>query len=369
MRRSLIVNTHASSCYFRTSVGGDGRKALIQITERCNLHCAHCFVSSGNWGEHMRLEDIVERVLPRLRRARVERLTLTGGEPFVHPSIMEICQAVAELDMPLGICTNATRTTDEQITQLQQLGNVHINVSFDGFRPESHGKFRGQQSSFAVTVETTRKFAEAGLLQGLLSTPNALTDVDEFAALCEFAVEVGAQYVLMNPLSSFGRGVKSRGRLAADDQKMRAIKVATEHFSERGLDLVHIRFPNDDKPLSGCDIGKLVYVFADGQLAVCPYMVFAARTPHSKHRDTEFLAGNILTDEVGPALDAYSFHSRYTVGSNVKCDSCAINTACGKGCPAAIISRGGYIGEVDEEQCPVPDNSPQLNRNGQAVPS
>jgi hypothetical protein len=57
MRRSLIVNTHASSCYFRTSVGGDGRKALIQITERCNLHCAHCFVSSGDWGDLDRPAD------------------------------------------------------------------------------------------------------------------------------------------------------------------------------------------------------------------------------------------------------------------------------------------------------------------------
>ena len=151
MRRSLIVDTHASSCYFRTSVGGDGRKALIQITERCNLHCAHCFVSSGDYGDHMRFEDIVERVLPRLRRARVERLTLTGGEPFVHPAIMEICTVVADMGMPLGICTNATQTTDEQIAQLKHLGNVHINVSFDGFRPESHGKFRGNQASFATT--------------------------------------------------------------------------------------------------------------------------------------------------------------------------------------------------------------------------
>lgn len=48
MKRSLIVDTQANSCYFRTSVGGDGRKGLIQITERCNLHCAHCFVTSGN---------------------------------------------------------------------------------------------------------------------------------------------------------------------------------------------------------------------------------------------------------------------------------------------------------------------------------
>jgi hypothetical protein len=66
MKRSLIIDTHASSCYFRTSVEGDGRKALIQITERCNLHCAHCFVSSGNWGEHMVRRDIADKVLPRL---------------------------------------------------------------------------------------------------------------------------------------------------------------------------------------------------------------------------------------------------------------------------------------------------------------
>jgi radical SAM protein with 4Fe4S-binding SPASM domain len=360
MRQSLIIDTHASSCYFRTSVGGDGRKALIQITERCNLHCAHCFVSSGDYGDHMSFENLVERVLPRLRRARVERLTLTGGEPFVHPSIMEICSVVADMGMPLGLCTNATQTSDEQIAYLKRLGNIHINVSFDGFRPESHGKFRGSQASFATTLETTRKFAEAGLLQGLLSTPNALTEVDEFASLCEFAVEVGAEYVLMNPLSSFGRGVKSQGKLAADDGKMRAVQAMTERFRKRGLDLTHIRFPNDDKPLSGCDIGKLIYVFADGALAVCPYIVFAARTPQSKYRDTEFLVGNIFQDEVGPALDAYGFHSRYSVGSNIKCGSCGMNGQCGKGCPAAIIANGGYIGEVDKAQCPMPDGKPLL---------
>lgn len=368
MRRSLIVNTHASSCYFRTSVGGDGRKALIQITERCNLHCAHCFVSSRNWGEHMRFDDIVERVLPRLQLARVERLTLTGGEPFVHPSIMEICRAIADFGWPLGICTNATQTTDAQIAYLKQLGNVHINVSFDGFRPESHGKFRGDQASFGTTLATTRKLAEAALLQGLLSTPNALTEVEEFAALCEFAVEIGAEYVLMNPLSSFGRGVKSQGRLAADAGKMRAIQAVTERFRERGLDLVHIRFPNDERPLAGCDIGKLIYVFADGQLAVCPYIVFAARTPQSKYPDSEFLVGNIFTDEVAPALDAYDFHSRFRVGANMKCGSCMMNASCGKGCPAAIIAGGGYVGEVDREQCPVPDGSKRLLQIGRPRP-
>jgi hypothetical protein len=36
---------HRPHLLFRTTTGGDERKALLQITERCNLHCAHCFVS------------------------------------------------------------------------------------------------------------------------------------------------------------------------------------------------------------------------------------------------------------------------------------------------------------------------------------
>lgn len=315
MKRSLLVDTHASSCYFRTSVAGDGRKALIQITERCNLHCAHCFVSSGDYGDHMELSSIVEKVLPRLLRARVERITLTGGEPFVHPQILEICQAVVDAGLPIGICTNATSTTDDQIAHLEQLGDVHVNVSFDGFRAESHGRFRGNTTSFSVTLETTKRLAEAGLLQGLLSTPNALTEVEEFAQLCQFALDLGAEYVLMNPLSSFGRGVLSKSRLEADDAKMRAIQSITEQFGEFGLDLARIRFPNDSKPLGGCDAGKIIYVFADGATAVCPYLVFAARTPQSKYPDTEFLIGNILEDDVAAALDAYDFHSRFRVGA------------------------------------------------------
>lgn len=35
-----------------------------------------------------------------------------------------------------------------------------------------------------------------------------------------------------------------------------------------------------------------------------------------------------------------------------------MNAECGKGCPAALVSRGELIGGVDSEQCPVPDDLP-----------
>jgi radical SAM protein with 4Fe4S-binding SPASM domain len=94
-------------------------------------------------------------------------------------------------------------------------------------------------------------------------------------------------------------------------------------------------------------------VFADGLTAVCPYLVFAARTPQSAYSDSDFLVGNILDGEIANALDRYDLARRLAMGANDTCQTCAMNGACGKGCPAAVISRGRQIGEVDSEQCPV----------------
>jgi len=302
----------------------------------------------------MRAAVLAEVVIPRLQRARVSRVTLTGGEPFVHPEIIEIVSQLTAAGVSVGVCTNATCISEDQIEALARFPNVHVNVSFDGFRAESHGKFRGDPASFDVTVATTRRLADAGLLQGLLSTPNALTTEDDYVELARFAVDTGAEYLLMNPLSSFGRGTKSKKRLAATKDSMTRIRNAVTLASRGLVDVVPIRFPNDDKPLAGCIAGDIVYVFTDGAVAVCPYLVFAARTPQSRYRDDEFIVGNVFDGEIAEALDAYRFHERYTVGTNDTCSSCSITGSCGKGCPAVVIADGGSIGDRDIETCPFP---------------
>jgi hypothetical protein len=39
--RSITQAGQASSCYFRTTAEDGARKELVQIDERCNLHCVH----------------------------------------------------------------------------------------------------------------------------------------------------------------------------------------------------------------------------------------------------------------------------------------------------------------------------------------
>ncbi|MEU7147038.1 radical SAM protein [Streptomyces sp. NPDC045456] len=350
--RSIRSPEKAVSCYFRTTVPHPYRKALVQITEKCNLHCAHCFVSAGPEGDTMSLDLIRTALIPQLKDSNVIRVTLTGGEPFVHPELLLVVEAFRTAGMDVGLCTNATLATDEHIEALAGMG-VHANVSLDGFAAESHGKFRGNRASFDTTVATVKKFAAAGILQGLLCTPNNLAEDEEYQELCAFARDEGARYVLMNPLSSMGRGVKAQSRLASNEQHMRRIRALTEPFGD-DLDLVNIRFPNDAKlPLAGCEAGRIVYVFTRGQVTVCPYLVFAANTPQSQHEAGEFIVGNIWEDDdIAARLDAYRFHDRYRVGNNSRCGSCVMASDCGKGCPAAVISAGGRIGEVDDEQCP-----------------
>src|SRR3972149_9135869 len=202
VKRQVIARGKVSSCYFRTSVEPPYRKALVQITERCNLHCAHCFIAAGDHGGTMTLMDIRKVLIPQLQRCRVVSVSLTGGEPCVHPDVIEIISLFRAVGMRVGVCINATCIEESQIEALAVFGDVHCNVSLDGFSPESHGRFRGDEESFVKTVTTVRTLGRSRLLQGLLVTPINLAEVSEYSNLCEFAVENGAAYVLMNPLSS-----------------------------------------------------------------------------------------------------------------------------------------------------------------------
>ena len=297
-------------------------------------------------------------LLPQLADARVGRLTLTGGEPFVHPDLAEIASMARRAGMGVTICTNATLIDREVMDQLKRLGGVKLNVSLDGFSAQSHGKFRGAPESFDQTVETMRALGERGLLKGVLVTPNRLAPIEEYKRLCEFARVCGAEYVLMNPLSPMGRGVGGARHLGTSEEFMRALEVETAKFKDEELDLVRIRFPNDRKPLSACEAGTIIYVFAGGEVTVCPYLVFAARTPQSRHDAAEFVVGNAFEHtDIASRLDSYPLHKRVKIKTDPVCGSCEMAGSCGRGCPAAAIAAGGKLGERDRDQCPV-DEAP-----------
>lgn len=353
--RRIAAPGVVNACYFRSGPTPGRRKALLKITDRCDLRCAHCFVSATADGNDMALECL-DASVGRLVEARVESVTVTGGEPLVHPHMEAIIGLLVAHDLDVTVCTNAVSVTDGLVGRMVDLGRVSFNVSLDGFSAESHGAFRGDRSSFATTVENTRRLGDAGLLKGILSTPNSLAATTEFTEVFAFARANGADFVLLNPLSSFGRGIRTRRRLRADDQVMR--EIAEGLRAERGDDddpeQVLIRFPNDAEPLSGCVAGDLFYVFPNGDTTVCPYLVFATENVLSRYARADFVAANLFEHaDFASRLERYDFRARYRPGDNQTCRSCSLEGSCGKGCPAAVVAAGGSLGDVDAEVCPV----------------
>lgn len=342
---------YCAACYFRTIAEYPNRKCLIQLTEKCNLRCKHCFVSADNSGKEMDYEKIKENIVPQLVQNNVKKVTLTGGEPFVYERLYDVISLLCTHEINVSICTNATLISKEFLSKISKYQAVHFNVSLDGFSSNSHGKFRGNMKTelYKNIIRNVKLLGQSGLLNGILVTPNIYSSIEEYINLCNFAKECGANYVLMNPLSQFGRGEKSI-KLAFDQIQMNKLRSATEKFGDEAMEMVYIRFPNNkNKPLGKCVAGKIMYIFTNGDIAYCPYMVFAAKDRNSLYEEQDFILGNIFEKDFdwNKSLEQYIFPVKY----NEVCFDCD-NASCRKGCYAAKIAKGRKLESSDDEVCP-----------------
>ena len=70
--------------------------AQIEVTGKCNMHCKHCrAVDEAN--RDLTLDEI-EKILDFINMNREDnfRITLSGGEPFVHPNMIQIVKMVRD---------------------------------------------------------------------------------------------------------------------------------------------------------------------------------------------------------------------------------------------------------------------------------
>src|SRR5512144_3192875 len=107
----------------------------ISLTDRCNLRCVYCMPKEGlQWQPHadqLSAEEIV-RVVETAAQGGVKRVRLTGGEPLVHPDIVEIVRRIASIPHieEVSLTTNAMLL--ERLAQpLADAGLTRVNISLD----------------------------------------------------------------------------------------------------------------------------------------------------------------------------------------------------------------------------------------------
>ena len=125
-----------------TLVDGFGRvhKDLrVSLTDKCNLRCTYCMPEEGvDWiskAKHLTINEL-ERVIAILCEEGIEEIRLTGGEPLLHPDVVEIVKMIASLPTKpeISMTTNATRL-GSLADDLKLAGLRRLNISLDTLNP------------------------------------------------------------------------------------------------------------------------------------------------------------------------------------------------------------------------------------------
>src|SRR5438874_5698122 len=123
------------------------------LTKRCNLECAHCYISAGPSESAAAELDTAEcrAIVDQLLAVNpAPLLILSGGEPLLRRDLGEIAGYASGKGATVVVGTNGTLLTDERIVALTDAGVRGVAVSVDPLRPSYHVNFRHGRGAFAV---------------------------------------------------------------------------------------------------------------------------------------------------------------------------------------------------------------------------
>lgn len=122
-------------------------RVTLNITNRCNLACRYCAVSSTrNSPGELSLEEW-RAVIEELARIKVFQVLISGGEPFMRTDFLDILKCLARYPMRIAVNTNGTCCSEEILAHLAEGGRLnHVQVSLDGPNARVHDRLRGPGS-------------------------------------------------------------------------------------------------------------------------------------------------------------------------------------------------------------------------------
>lgn len=172
----------------------DGLRELwIQVNNDCNLECLHCLVSSGPGKERgLPLERWIGLV-DRAVELGLERLYITGGEPFVRRDIFALlCHATETHGLETIVLTNATFVRGPVRSGIDGLDRdrVRFQVSIDGARRVTNDAIRGR-GTYDGALRGARELSDLGF-EVSLTTVTTRHNLAELADIPAIVRKVGA---------------------------------------------------------------------------------------------------------------------------------------------------------------------------------
>lgn len=105
---------------------------------RCNLACTYCN-EFDNFSKPVPIETMCER-LDHLADLGTTIITISGGEPLLHPDLDTVISHARKRGMIAGMITNGYLLTADRIKRLNRAGLDHLQISIDNVMPDEVSK-------------------------------------------------------------------------------------------------------------------------------------------------------------------------------------------------------------------------------------
>jgi radical SAM protein with 4Fe4S-binding SPASM domain len=319
----------------------------LNLTRRCNLRCAHCYLDAGTRGAGAGDELGTDEVLALLERiatlSRETMVVLTGGEPLLRPDVEGLARRAADRGLMVVVGTNGMLLDDRRVAALQAAGVRAVGISLDSLDPHHHDRFRGLPGAWQATLAGIDACRRNGLMFQIHFT---VTDdnADELDDMVAFAGGAGAAVLNVFFVVCTGRG-RTLSNISAERYEAVLRRLAQAARTETALVLRARCAPHfkrlahelslpitlaDGYEAGGCLAGtRYCRVTPEGELTPCPYMELSAGSV--RHNDFADLWTNapLFAALRAPALEG-------------RCGACEYSRLCG-GCRARPLARDGNL--------------------------
>lgn len=298
-------------------------KVYFLLTHRCNLHCRHCCMNSGQITEHDYLSfENIKHGLKEIASLNPEIVVFSGGEPLLRPEIFDIADyAVEKCNLNLHLITNGTLITEDNVKNICKYFKA-ISISIDGIDEESCSIIRGKgtYNKVITAINLLKKYGMTTISLSLVEIIRNQHYISEFYTLCQTLGVTPAVRVFAED----GRGTENYNKLAEDFKRYYTrYPVNQGHTTENSPQMYA-----SDKKIKACNclaaIDNISINF-NGDIFPCNLLC-----------DKKYKIGNILDTPLSELLltdqllctDAYENLKSIQPDVHPECKSCKVNLFC-----------------------------------------
>lgn len=279
------------------------KDASIEIIQRCANRCIHCSSCSGIECSTMLDCNTISSVLTGLKKLGASRICLSGGEPFLHPDIIEIIKCISDLNMIADIYTcgiveedgNSTALSRDLLTAAKNAGARSLIFNMQSTNEETYDYITQSKHHLPLLYESISNAIECNLDTEIHFVPMSC-NIGDVIEVIEYAEKAGVKQVNFLKLVPHGRADKYRDEITPTD-------AALEVFCKEITGLInagkHLRIglplsENDGKHPCHAVTGK-IYIKFDGSVYGCEAFKYLCFKDEQSNR---VLPDNIKTADI-----------------------------------------------------------------------